>query len=138
RLEPTPPVKLALIDFATRVVTPGSTIKSDGAQELRRLSKLGYDHKYYTQLGSTIPAHVNLPAVHMVASQLKRWMIGTMHYGASQEQFAYYLDEFTFRFNRRTSKSRGLLFNRLMHQAAHTAPHPLKTLVIPENDPDFS
>lgn len=138
RLEPTPPEKLAIVDFAKRVVTPGSTIKSDGAQELRRLSNQGYVHRYFTQLGSTIPAHVNLPAVHMVASQLKRWMIGTMHYGASQEQFAYYLDEFTFRFNRRTSKSRGLLFYRLMHQAIRTGPHPLKRLIIPETDPNFS
>ncbi|MCW2134170.1 hypothetical protein B0G38_003354 [Arthrobacter sp. VKM Ac-2550] len=74
----------------------------------------------------------------IVASQLKRWMIGTMHYGASREQFAYYLDEFTFRFNRRTSKSRGLLFYRLLDQAVSTGPHPLKTLVIPENEKDFS
>lgn len=138
RLEPTPPEKLAVVDFARRVVAPGSTIKSDGAQQFRRLSKLGYDHQYFTQLGSAIPAHANLPAVHMAASQLKRWMIGTMHYGASQEQFAYYLDEFTFRFNRRTSKSRGLLFYRLMHQVVHTEPHPLKTLVIPQNGPNFS
>ncbi|SDH46472.1 hypothetical protein SAMN04488693_101319 [Arthrobacter subterraneus] len=70
----------------------------------------------------------------IVASQLKRWMIGTMHYGASREQFAYYLDEFTVRFNRRTSKSRGLLFYRLLDQAVSTGPHPLKTLVIPENE----
>jgi ISXO2-like transposase domain len=51
-----------------------------------------------------------MPAVHMAASQLKRWIDGTLHQGISREQLAYYLDEFTFRFNRRTARSRGLLF----------------------------
>lgn len=93
----------------------------------RRLGNLGYHHKFYIQLGSDTRAHVDLPAVHMVASQFKRWMLGTVHYGASSDHFGYYLDEFTFRFNRRTANSRGLLFYRLLHQAAHTSPQPLKT-----------
>lgn len=134
RLEPTPKESLALVTFAQRVVEPGSLIKTDGAQELRRLSRLGFEHQYFTQLGSTVPAHIDLPAVHRVASLLKRWMIGTMHYGASREQFGFYLDEFTFRFNRRTSKSRGLLFYRLMQQCVTTTPHPIKDLVIPKTD----
>lgn len=57
-----------------------------------------------------------------------------MHYGASEEQLGYYLDEFTFRFNRRTSKSRGLLFYRLLQQCVVTTPHPIKSLVIPPSD----
>ena len=132
RLEPTPEGRLTLIASTQRVVTPGAMIKTDGAGELRRLSGGGFEHQYFTRPGSTIPAHIDLPAVHRVASLLKRWMIGTMHYGASREQFAYYLDEFTFRFNRRTPKSRGLLFYRLMQQAVSTAPHPMKSLVIPK------
>lgn len=80
RLEPTPKKSLALVSFAQRVVEPGSLIKTDGAQELRRLSRLGFEHQYFTQLGSSSPAHIDLPAVHRVASLLKRWMIGTMHY----------------------------------------------------------
>ena len=96
--------------FGQRVVAPGSTIRTDGARQLRRFADLGYKHEYFTQLGSVIPAHVNMPAVHMAASQLKRWIDGTLHQGISREQLAYYLDEFTFRFNRRTSASRGLLF----------------------------
>ena len=135
RLEPTAHEQLPLITFTQRVVTPGSTIKTDGARELRRLSGLGFEHQYFTQLGSDVPAHIDLPAVHRVASLVKRWMIGTMHYGASQEQFGYYLDEFTFRFNRRTSKSRGLLFYRLIQHSVQTTPHPMKDLVIP---PDFT
>ena len=129
RLEPTPAEPLALVTFATRVVAPGSRIKTDGARELRRLSALGYQHDYYTQLGGTTPAHVDLPGVHIVASLLKRWLQGTLQYGASSDHLPYYLDEFAVRFNRRSSKSRGLLFYRLISQAVITEPHPLPSLV---------
>jgi len=66
-----------LVDFAQRVIKPGSHIKTDGALHLRRLSQLGYEHEYFTGLGSAEPAHVNLPGVHMIASLLKRWLTGT-------------------------------------------------------------
>jgi hypothetical protein len=70
-----------------------------------------------------------LPRVHRVAALLKRWLDGT-HQGAVQpEQLDYYLDEFTFRFNRRDSRARGLLFYRLLHQAVRTEPHPYAALV---------
>lgn len=138
RLEKTPEGSLQLIDFTTRVVTLGSSVETDGARELRRIGNLGYEHKYYTQLGSTIPAHVDLPAVHIVASQLKRWLIGTLHQGTSIEHLPYYLDEFTFRFNRRSSNSRGLLFYRLLQQAMHTEAHPLKSLTIPHDEDNFT
>lgn len=118
--------------FGQRVVAPGSTMRTDGAGQLRRFADLGYQHEYFTQLGSDIPAHVNMPAVHMAASQLKRWIEGTLHQGISREQLAYYLDEFTFRFNRRTARCRGLLFYRLLQQATKTDPAPLKDLVIPK------
>ena len=134
RLELTSNGQFPMIKFAQRVVVPGSTIKTDGARELRRLSGLGFDHQYFTQLGSNTPAHIDLPAVHLVASLLKRWLIGTMHYGVSREQLGYYLDEFTFRFSSRTSKSRGLLFYRLIQQSVQTTPHPMKDLVIPTKD----
>ena len=63
-----------------------------------------------------------LPRVHLVVSLLKRWLAGTHQGGVSQEHLPYYLDEFTFRFNRRKSKSRGKLFFRLVQQAAETGP----------------
>jgi len=69
-----------------------------------------------------------LPLAHRVASLLKRWLLGT-HQGAVQpEHLDYYLDEFTFRFNRRTSGSRGLLFYRLLDQAVHLPPVLTRTL----------
>ena len=77
---------------------------------------------------STETASELLPRVHRVAALLKRWLAGT-HQGAVQpEQLDYYLDEFTFRFNRATH-ARGLLFYRLLHQAVRTEPHPYAALV---------
>ena len=64
------------------------------------------------------------------AAELKRWVIGTLHYGIDGRQLPYYLDEFTFRFNRRDAHSRGLLFYRLLQQAVATDPQPLKDLVL--------
>lgn len=136
RLEPTPDGPLQLVEFAQRVIAAKSHVKTDGARELRRLSVLGYEHSYYTGLGSTEPAHVNLPGVHRVASLLKRWLSGTLHYGSSVEHLEYYLDEFTFRFNRRSSRSRGLLFYRLLTNAVTAKPQPISTLVAPRSDID--
>ena len=70
-----------------------------------------------------------LPRVHRVASLLKRWLLGTHQGGVSHEYLEHYLDEFTFRFNRRTSRSRGKLFYRLLQQAVATNPAPYKTMV---------
>ncbi len=106
---------------------------ADLSPQMPRAGGLGYQHDYFTRLGSDIRAHVNMPAVHMAASQLKRWIDGTLHQGISREQLGYYLDEFAFRFNRRTARSRGLLFYRLLQQATNTDPAPLKDLVIPQD-----
>ena len=70
-----------------------------------------------------------MPAVHRVASLLKRWLLGTHHGGVRNRHLDYYLDEFTFRFNRRASRSRGLLFHRLMQQAVLTPPTRYRDLV---------
>ncbi len=125
------PNTLGLVHFATTVVAPGSTIRTDGAIVLRRLSQLGYTHEFTTGYNAEDPNEV-LPGVHLVASLLKRWLIGTLHYGIAEEHLPYYLDEFPFRFNRRTATRRGLLFYRLLQQAVDTEPHPLSTLLHPD------
>ena len=131
RLEPTLAAgTLTLVDFATRVVTPGSTIRTDGVRIMRRLGGLGYTHQVVTAYTAADPGEV-LPGVHLVASLLKRWLIGTLHYGISDAHLRYYLDEYTFRFNRRSARSRGLLFYRLLQQAVNTDPHPLTALLHP-------
>ncbi len=63
------------------------------------------------------PAHEALPGVHLVFSLVKRWVMGTLHGSISPEHVQAYFDEWVFRFNRRNSTSRGLLFQRLLHQA---------------------
>jgi hypothetical protein len=75
------------------------------------------------------PAHVALPHVHIVASLLKRWILGTHQGSISHHQLDYYLDEFTFRFNRRRARHRGLLFYRLLEGAIAAYPRPYKVLI---------
>ena len=75
------------------------------------------------------PAHVLMPGVHRVSSLLKRWLLG-IHQGAvSEKHLDYYLDEYTFRFNRRNSTARGMLFYRLLQQAVATGPFSYKEIV---------
>lgn len=133
----TRPGSLELVDFAQRMVLPGSTIRTDGARMLRRLGDLGYTHEYVTGYNAEDPTEV-LPGVHLSASLLKRWLTGTLQYGVAEHQLRYYLDEYTFRFNRRDANSRGLLFYRLLQQATRTDPAPLYSLFDAENNPYFS
>ena len=73
-----------------------------------------------------------LPRVHRVISLLKRWLLGTHQGAIGQPHLDYYLDEFTFRFNRRKSASRGKLFYRLAQQAMQVEPTPYKRLIHPK------
>ena len=123
-----------LVQFATTVIEPGSTIRTDGARTLRQLAELGYTHEYTTGYNAPDKTSV-LPGVHLVASLIKRWLIGTLHYRVEEHQLPYYLDEYTFRFNRRAAKSRGLLFYRLLQQAVTTGPRPLHSLHNRMNSP---
>ena len=75
------------------------------------------------------PTRRTMPRVHLVASLLKRWLIGTHQGGVQHQHLDYYLDEFTFRFNRRRSKARGLLFHRLAQQALAVGPAPYNAIV---------
>lgn len=101
-------------------VEPGSTIRTDGLKSYNGLKRLGYEHEVVRKteaLGENL-----LPRCHRVASLLKRWLLGTHQGAVSHEQLGYYLDEYTFRFNRRTSTHRGLLFYRLLQQSMATEP----------------
>lgn len=77
-----------------------------------------------------------MPGVHRVASLLKRWLLGTHQGAVSNQHLGYYLDEFTFRFNRRTSRARGLLFYRLLEQAVLIEPLPYAQLVGGDENPN--
>jgi transposase-like protein len=120
----------ALEAFVERVVQPDSSVLTDAWSGYSQLSARGYDHVVINQSASPDPAHVLLPGVHRVASLLKRWLLGTYQGAVSSEHLNYYLDEFTFRFNRRSSRSRGLLFYRLLEQAVQTPPQPTHSLFL--------
>jgi transposase-like protein len=111
-----------VVPFVQASVEPGTAVRTDGSAAYRALSKLGYAHQRNVILGSDVPAHVSMAGVHRVASLIKRWILGTHHGAVQPEHLDAYLDEFVFRFNRRTSGSRGLLFYRLLQQAVATEP----------------
>jgi len=119
----------SLHGFISRSVEKGSDVRSDGWSGYKGLEKKDYSHNVVNISASGDPAHVVMPRVHRVASQLDRWWIG-IHQGAIRpEHLAYYLDEFTFRFNRRTSKARGLLFFRLAQLATDCSPIARKAII---------
>lgn len=106
-----------------QMVEPGAQIHTDGWRAYGFLETEGYTHRVIrTETDNTLNAANLLPHAHQVASLLKRWLPGTHHGSVMPGHLDFYLDEFTFRFNRRTSGSRGLLFYRLMQQAVSLAP----------------
>ena len=118
----------SLLHFVCKVVQPGSEVHTDGWSGYNGLQEAGYTHRTTILSSSGEPAHVSMPAVHRVASLLKRWLLGTHQGGVAQPQLDHYLDEFTFRFNRRSSRSRGMLFYRLLEQVVASAPAPYRSL----------
>ena len=130
RLRTIPDVsKASLHGFIRQAVAPGSTVLTDGWPAY--LGLLGYVHDRQVQSHQPEEEHL-LPRAHRVISLLKRWLLGTHQGAVSPEHLDDYLDEFTFRFNRRTSKFRGKLFYRLAQQAVQTDPVPFATLVKPQ------
>ena len=110
----------SLHEFVEDSIEKGSTLHNDGWQGYVGLEKKGYRREVSVLRGRRKEASKVMPRVHRVASLLKRWILGTHQGAISHEHLVYYLDEFTFRFNRRKSKSRGKLFYRLVQQAVTT------------------
>jgi len=118
----------SLHTFVLDNIEAGSVVHTDGWDGYNGIEEFGYKRKVTVLRRRKKKAHELLPRVHRVASLLKRWVLGTHQGAISHEHLAYYLDEFTFRFNRRTSGSRGKLFYRLLQQAMQTTPAPYSTL----------
>jgi transposase-like protein len=112
----------SLVPFVSGAVKPGSEVRTDGWKGYNGLSGRGYRHHATSISESGDPAHVSMPGVHKVASLLKRWLLGTHQGSVTAEHLDAYLDEFAFRFNRRHSRRRGLLFLRLLQHAVVTPP----------------
>jgi transposase-like protein len=118
--------KATLHNFIAQSVEPGSTVRTDGLNAYLGLE--GYTHDRRVQGPDPKAAGKLMPRVHRVASLLKRWLLGTHQGAVGHEYLDYYLDEFTFRFNRRKSASRGKLFFRLAQQAVQMEPVPFNSL----------
>jgi transposase-like protein len=119
-----------LSSFVKAAVMPGSEVITDGWHGYNGLKEIGYIHQPMTLRGMGQQASkALLPGVNRVASLLKRWLLGIHQGRVSKKYLGYYLDEFTFRFNRRTSSSRGMLFYRLIEQAVLIDHVPYRNLV---------
>jgi transposase-like protein len=119
----------SLIPFVQNSVEPGSVIHTDGWLGYEPLEKNGYRHTVTVFRGQQRSPSELMPRVHRVVSLLKRWLLGTHQGAVSHKHLDYYLDEFTFRFNRRRSRSRGKLFFRLVQQAVNIEPVPYARIV---------
>jgi transposase-like protein len=118
--------RATLHGFIVDSIEPGSTVVSDGLQAYREME--GYVHDRQIQKNQPAEAEHLLPRVHRVISLLKRWLLGTHQGAIAHEYLQDYLDEFTFRFNRRKSGSRGKLFYRLAEQGVQVSPVPFDLL----------
>ena len=128
----------SLMTFVQEAIEPGSVVHTDGWLGYEPLQRCGYRHQVTFLEGRPESASQLLPRVHLVVSLLKRWLVGTHQGAVSHQHLDYYLDEFTFRFNRRKSRSRGKLFYRLVQQAVAVEPAPYKSMVGGVEADDFA
>jgi hypothetical protein len=118
-----------LTEFVLDHVARGSEVRTDAWTGYDDVGRYRFKHVATNVSATGDPAHVALPHVHLVASLVKRWVLGTHQGAIGHAQLDYYLDEFTFRFNRRRSRHRGLLFYRLLEGALAADPRPYKELI---------
>lgn len=126
--------QVELEQFIQEVVEPGSRVHTDAWGGYNRLDRLGYQHRVVNLSNTGNPAHVTMPAVHRVAALLKRWLLSTHQGSVALWHLPYYLDEYSFRFNRRKSRRRGLLFYRLLQNAVEVPPATLGAIRQPGRD----
>jgi transposase-like protein len=110
-----------LLSFLKENVDPGSQVRTDGWLGYGPIATDGFDH--------VVVKSKELVITHLTISLLKRWLLGTYQGAVRDNQLDYYLDEFTFRFNRRKSASRGKLFYRLVQQSVCVDPVPGRKIV---------
>lgn len=113
--------KISLEKFVRENIEPGTVVITDGLTGYNGLKGLGYEHFVEDETYAYEQGDL-LPNVHRIASLLKRWLLGTHQNFVRPGQLEFYLDEFTFRHNRRKAKSRGLLFKILLEQAVSHNP----------------
>lgn len=122
----------SLFAFVQDHVEPGARLITDGWKGYEGVARLGYVHDRRSQRAARIRGddpHKLLPAVHRVASLVKRWLLGTHQGSVNEAHLPSYLDEFVFRFNRRSSRSRGMLFYRVLELAVAHDPVRYQDLI---------
>jgi transposase-like protein len=119
--------KVSLLTFVEENIEKGSEIITDGWSSYTSLPQKGYKHTVYIQRKAKTDEEM-LPHVHLIISLLKRWLLGTHQGAVSDKHMQAYLEEYTFRFNRRKAAKRGLLFYRLLEGAVVTPPVTLSDL----------
>jgi transposase-like protein len=128
---------LTLRTFVEDNIEPGSLVITDGWSGYQVACKPPYRHDRSFLARQTEPAHELLPAVHRVAGLTKRWLLGTHQGGVKPAHLQAYLNEFAFRFNRRRSDARGMLFFRLLETAVLADPRTFRSLVASQRRPYF-
>ena len=119
----------SLAGFLARNVAPPAAVTTDGWQGYAGLDQAGYAHEPINLSHSWGDAALRLPGIHLVFGLAKRWLLGTHHGAVSPKHLQAYLDEYVFRFNRRTAKSISHRFARLLEQAALTPPTTYRTII---------
>ena len=125
--------KEALEQFTERNIEKGTEVITDGFSSYSFLTEKGYKHTVYIQKKAKTEDE-RLPHVHLIVSLVKRWLLGTHQGAISEKHMQAYLDEYTFRFNRRKAAKRGLLFYRLLEGAVSVGPITTKELYNLTND----
>ena len=115
--------------LATAVAKP-ATVATDGWSGYGRLAAAGYGHEPVNLAASWGDASLRLPAIHLVFGLAKRWLLGTHHGAVGTKHLPAYLDEFVFRFNRRTARSISHRFARLLEPAVQIQPTTYRALVV--------
>jgi len=116
----------------SELVTVGAIVRTDGWKGYSGVTAGGYTHEVAVESTDELE-DIKLPKCHLVISLLKRWILGTLQGNVGKEHLQDYLNEFTFRFNRRSSRNRGLLFYRLAQLAVATVPNP-RAKIVPSQD----
>lgn len=114
--------------FAAKTIATDSVVVTDGLRSYPPALH-GYEHEAINVASSGRPAHESLPAVHRLFALAKRTLEGTYQGAGTGKHLPEYLDEFVFRFNRRNSRHRGLVFLRLLERAVDASPVTYRDLV---------
>jgi transposase-like protein len=131
-------LRLAVVDdvsaeslqgFLCQNVARPATVATDGWSGYAGLAAAGYAHEPVNLAATWGDAALRLPAIHLVFGLAKRWLLGTHHGAVSKKHLPAYLDEFVFRFNRRTAKNLSHRFARVVQQAVLTPPTTYRNLV---------